>query len=197
MAYTAEEIAGRVWGSFFFVGFGTLWLLSFASSRLPTGLRLGVLVVAAVLLGAGVLILRRSRRLPLVAEDPVARKRRWRIFNLVNGVQWTAIVLALVLLNVFKLPAYIAPAITLIVGLHLFPLAAVFGYTPHHVTGALLVVWGSGGALLLPRSEVARTVAMGTGLILFGSAALMLWLSFRQLQRASLMMQGDAAGFSA
>jgi hypothetical protein len=63
------------------------------------------------------------------------------------------------------------PAIATIVGLHLFPLARVFRYSMHYVTGTLLVLWSAASVFKLSRDNVASIGALGTSAILLLSAA--------------------------
>ena len=65
-------------------------------------------------------------------------------------------VAAAILLTIFHLQLFIVPAIATIVGLHLFPLARVFHYPLHYVTGALLVLWSAGVVLALPQEKLPR-----------------------------------------
>ena len=71
---------------------------------------------------------------------------------------------------------------TLIVGLHFFPLTRLFRYPQHHVTGGALVAWALGCLALVPRESLQSTTAFGTGDILWVSAAVTLARGFRQLQ---------------
>ena len=62
-------------------------------------------------------------------------------------------------------------AITAIVGLHMFPLARLFRYWPHYVAGAALVVWAAASVVLVSREQLQGVAALGTGAILWISAA--------------------------
>jgi len=70
--------------------------------------------------------------------------------------------------------AYIPSAITLIVGLHMFPLAKLFHYAQHYVTGTVLVGWALASAVFVPVNEMQGTAALGTGIILWASAVVSL-----------------------
>ena len=94
-----------------------------------------------------------------------------RVFGRVNTIQWIAIVAAIALLNMFQQTDFIVPAIATIVGLHLFPLARLFRYPAHYVTGTLLVVWSAAVALVLRPQDIASVGAVGTAVILLTSAA--------------------------
>lgn len=176
MNVTAEQIKGSVYGSFFFTGFGSWWLWNGWSDGGPWLVTRVVLTasIAIALLLTGLLLLRRADRMPSAPPDTLKRKRMYRVFGIVNLVQWLAVFAAGILLNVLHRPAYIAPAIALIVGLHLFPLARLFGYSPHFLTGTALVVWSVGCCCLLPTARLPAVVCAGSGVILLGSAAAML-----------------------
>ena len=74
-------------------------------------------------------------------------------------------------------------AITAIVGLHMFPLARLFRYPLHNLTGGLLVAWAAVSVALVPVAEMQGTTALGTGMILWASAALTLAIALRASQQ--------------
>lgn len=100
------------------------------------------------------------------------------MFNAVNIIQWVSVATAVIILNVLHLTAYIVPAIAVIVGLHLFPLAQAFRYPQHYVTGSCLVLWPMGCLVTLPQEKVSGVCAVGTGVILLLSAAATLLRTF-------------------
>jgi len=102
-----------------------------------------------------------------------------RTFFRVNIVQWTAIVAAVVLFNAIHKQEFLATVITFIVGAHLIPLARLFHYTAHYVTGGLLMAWATGVAIAFPPELMPSLGALGTATILLGSAACTLALAGR------------------
>jgi hypothetical protein len=62
------------------------------------------------------------------------------------------------------------PAI-LVVGLHFLPLARLFAYPPHFVTGASLVALALAYPLLAPSGPRSGLAPLGAGMILWCSAA--------------------------
>ncbi len=177
---SGEQVRSRATGALFFLGFGSFWVFTglvqtHQSSR--TGFTL-LGLVSGLLLVLTIRLMRRARNLPSAGEDPELRARARRMFNAVNIIQWVSIGTALVILNLLRLPAYIVPAIAIIVGLHLFPLAAAFRYRAHYATGTLLLLWPAGCLAMLPRDQVSGVCALGVGAILLGSAALTLLRSF-------------------
>ena len=185
---SVEALRGRATGVLFLSGFGGLWfLLGLAASQrlsLPTACALAA-GLAALVAGA-VLLRRRSAALPPSTLDPEEQRRAGRTFGRVNAVQWAAIVLIAVVLGRLHLDAYTPAAVTVVVGLHFFPLARLFRSPQHHVTGAALVLWGAVCLLLVPRDVLQSTSAFGTGAILWTAAAVTLARSFRQLREVGV-----------
>lgn len=181
MNLTAERIKGSVYGSFFFTGFGSLWLWNGWADGSPRLVVRGVLTacIAIALLTAGFVLLRRADRMPSAPRDTLKRKRMFRIFGLVNLIQWLAIFAAATVLGALHRPAYIAPVVILIVGLHLFPLARLFGNPLHNVTGAALLLWACGCLFLLPQDRLPAVACLGSGMILLASASAMLLIGHK------------------
>jgi hypothetical protein len=185
---SVEALRGRATGVLFLSGFGALWfLLGRAASQrlsLPTACALAAGLVALV--AGTVLLRRRSAALPASRLDPEEQRQAGRTFGRVNAAQWAAIVLIAVVLGRLHLDAYTPAAVTVVVGLHFFPLARLFRSPQHHVTGAALVLWGAVCLLLVPRDVLQSTSAFGTGAILWTAAAVTLVRSFRQLREVGV-----------
>jgi hypothetical protein len=177
---TANRIGGRAIGALFFTGFGAIWLLLglYAKQRLSTA-PLSLVVCGTVALGFGALfLLRRAKTLPRAPEDPaMARAFKW-----INIVQWVAVAVVAIAFARFGIDAYVISAITAIVGLHMFPMARVFRYPMHYVTGTALVGWAVASVLLFPKDEMQGSTALGTGVILWLSALLTLALAMRAMR---------------
>ena len=182
---SAEAISGRATGALFFIGFGSLWLSTGLSALhwLNSFSAGGVAIVAAALVIPAVRLLRRAGKLSQANVGSGDKARAWRVFRVVNIIQWTAILAAVILLNIFHLPEFIVPAIATIVGFHLFPLARVFRYPVHYVTGTLLVLWSSGVVLAVPREKLPSLGALGTATILLVSAAYTLTIAIRDARQ--------------
>jgi hypothetical protein len=173
----ANQLSGRAIGSIFFAGFGTGWLfLALAAKQL-----IAFATVFTVMLGMSLLILtalyllRLAKRWPRVPDDPAIG----RAFGWINAVQWTAVCIAAFSLGRLHLDAYTPSVITAIVGLHMFPLARLFRYPLHHVTGSLLVAWAVASAIFVPAEQLQGTAALGTGIILWMSATLTLTIALK------------------
>jgi hypothetical protein len=65
----------------------------------------------------------------------------------------------------------------------MIPLARLFRYPLHHATGAVLVVWSAASALVAPAEQLQGVCAMGTGLILWASAAVTLAVAFQSMRQ--------------
>lgn len=159
-------------GAMFFSAFGGLWLGLWANDQYP-----GVLALLVVALGTAVL-LAVSRRvykanslaLKAVKQAPESR-RKSRVFKLINGLQWGVVFLAVLLLSQTGNTRWTLPAIILIVGVHFLPLARLFQYRPHYVTGAALILLAIVYPLAARDGPENAIGALGTGLILWVSAA--------------------------
>jgi hypothetical protein len=171
--YVAQTARSRATGCLFFIGFGTIWMLmGLGATQHGSPLTYtAVGVVSAGLLAMVAMLFRRARELPEGTADSDFELRAKKMFAAVNIIQWVSIVTAVSILNLLHMPEYIVPAIAILVGLHLFPLAGSFRHRQHYVTGTLLLVWSMGALAIEPRERVAGVAALGTGLVLLVSAA--------------------------
>jgi hypothetical protein len=166
---TANQLRGRAIGAIFFACFGTGWLfLALAAKQLINPATVSATVAGMmVLLLAAAALMRRAKRWPLVADDPSIG----RAFGWINAIQWTAVAIVAFAFARLHIDAYTTSAITAIVGLHMFPLARLFRYPLHYLTGAVLVSWAGASSAFVPVAEMQGTAALGTGFILWASAA--------------------------
>jgi uncharacterized membrane protein YccF (DUF307 family) len=180
---TANQLSGRATGSLFFTGFGMLWLTlglylrQIVSTVFLTGISAGL----AILLLAAFWLLRQARRYPKMPEDTA----RNRTFHRINAIQWAAVIVVSIAFARLHMDAYVLSAITAIVGIHLFPLAKLFRYPMHYVTGAALVAWASASVLLVPAEHLQGVTALGTGILLWISAVITLTLAAVAIRRNS------------
>jgi hypothetical protein len=180
----AEAFRGRATGVLVVSIFGALWfLLGLAASERLSAVTAASLAIGLGALVAGALALRhRAASLPSMA-DPEERRRIGRTFGRVNALQWAAIVVIAVVLGRLHLDAYTPAAVTVVVGLHFFPLARLFHQPQHWLTGAVLVAWGLACLVFVPREVLQSTTAFGTGAILWAAAVVTLVRSFAHLHR--------------
>jgi hypothetical protein len=177
---TANRIGGRAIGALFLTIFGAIWLLLglYAKERLAASTLSLVACGTVVLAGGAFFLLRRAKALPRTPEDPAMG----RAFKWINIIQWVAVAVVAFTFAHFGMDAYVVSAITAIVGLHMFPLARLFRYPPHYVTGAALVGWAAASVLLFSKDEMQGSTALGTGLILWLSALVTLALAVRAVR---------------
>jgi hypothetical protein len=67
----------------------------------------------------------------------------------------------------------------------MFPLARLFHYPLHYATGGLLVAWSAISVAVAPAGELQSTTALGTGAILWLSAAATLTAAMRLARTAT------------
>jgi hypothetical protein len=177
MIITANQLGGRAVGSIFFSGFGALWIILalYIQQTLSFDLGIGVGSVLAALLLTALWLLRQAKRFPRLPED----RRVSRDFNRINAMQWVAVGIVGFSFSRLHIDAYVLSAITAIVGIHLFPLAKLFRYPLHNLTGTILVVWASASMMIVPVDRLQGVTAIGTGVILLLSAALTLAIAAR------------------
>jgi len=166
--YTANRFRGLATGAGFFTGFGTLWI-ALALSGLDLWKIDRVILVASV---AAVLAFGCSYLFRLARHWPTIPKNRpqERAFLRVNLAQWVVIGILPPIFGHFHLEAYICSVITVVVGIHFIPLAKIFAWPPHLVTGAVLSLWAGLSVLVLPMETMQGVTALGTGVILWASA---------------------------
>jgi hypothetical protein len=190
---TANQLRGRAIGSIFFTCFGTGWIfLALAAKQIINAATAsGTVVGMVVLLLTAAYLLRRAKLWPRVADDPAIERARGRAFMWINAIQWTAVAIVAFSFANFHMDAYTTSAITGIVGLHMFPLARLFRYPMHYLTGGLLVAWAAASAALLPVAEMQGTTSLGTGILLWLSAAATLTIAL-QASRQTVGAQAAA-----
>jgi len=108
---------------------------------------------------------------PTTAQADLQVGRR---FGWITAIEGAAIFLVVVLLNATGRPDFILPVIALIVGLHFFPLARLFGASIYYVTGLLGCVIGVAGLLIADPALRHSVVGLSFGLLLWLTAAALL-----------------------
>ena len=174
---TANQLCGRAIGSIFFSGFGALWigLALYIKHTLSVDLAIGIGAGLAALLLTAIWLMRRAKLFPKLPED----RAMGRQFSRINAIQWIAVAIVGFAFARLHIDVYVLSAITAIVGIHMFPLAKLFRYPLHNVTGAVLVAWASASVLLVPTDHLQSATAIGTGIILWLSAATTLALAVK------------------
>lgn len=156
--------------------FGAVWwVVGCGSLTDPAlGLLLAVGAVVALLLLAGWWRLRRS--LPANRVGDQAAQNVSRPFAAVNAAQWIAIALVVVGARAADRPEIIPALVCLVVGVHFFPLARLFGVPRYRLTGGALVAVGAAAlvavpALDLPAGAWQAVPGFGAALVLWATSA--------------------------
>jgi hypothetical protein len=188
---SANQLTGRATGALFFAGFGSLWiaLALYALQQLNTATVSAVLLGLALLVLAALSLLRAAKRWPRQPDDPAIS----RAFVRINAAEWIAVAIVAFSFAKLHIDAYVMCAITAIVGLHMFPLARLFRYTPHYWSGAVLVAWAAVSAIVIPTENKQGISAIGTGVILWLNSTITLvlaWSSVRQSTNSANSSEG-------
>lgn len=161
-----REIAeGSSTGALFMTVFGTIWALAGAGALGGSAGTVLQLVACALAAGLFIRVVRlRGGARDLPRDDAPRSRERGRIvsrrFNLVFALQGVAIALSVFLLVRYGLGTLVPAVVALIVGIHFFPLAELFGVRAYHATGAALCVLALVAFFLEP---AARLPVVGLG----------------------------------
>lgn len=173
-------VEGSSTGALFMTIFGVVWGAAGAQALggIVGAITLATSCALAALVFLGVGRLRREA-LDLPRDDS-QRAREWRgrssrRFNLVFGLQGVAIAVSVFLLVRYGLGTLVPAVVAIIVGIHFFPLAELYGVRAYHATGAALCVLGAVAFLLAPSARLPF-VGLGCAATLFATAAYMLYL---------------------
>ncbi len=165
--------AGRAIGAMFCAFFGGLWFAGaclLADAARPW--LLGLIGAAALTLFLVSYRVFRHNRAALRerGESPQGRRIR-RAFAVVNAIQWVAALAVVNILVYIGLSAWVVPSIILIVGLHFLPLARLFDYRPHYVSGMALVLLALAYPWLSRSGAQDPAGCLGAGIVLWITAA--------------------------
>ena len=186
---TANQLSGRAIGAIFFAVFGALWIgiALYVKQILTLDFAIGIGAALAALLLSAFWLLRQAKLYPKLPEN----RAMIREFNRINAIQWAVVAVVGVSFSRLHMEAYLLSAITAIVGIHLFPLAKLFRYPLHNVTGAVLVAWASASMLCVSADRLQGVTAIGTGIILWLSAATTLVIAARIALRPHMGQTGN------
>ncbi len=142
-----------------------------------------------VLVGLGVLMLITSILFIARPGDDGPRREDWpavvKRLRIVNAVQWGAILVAILILNVLHRTALIPWVISIIVGIHFVPLGYILRLTSYKLLGISIITMDL-AVLALPPAMRYGYAALGTGLTLLCAASFwILKVSSVWLRRAS------------
>jgi hypothetical protein len=173
-----EILIGTTTGATLMFGFGVVWLLLglFRGVRSPTWVRLALLLGGIALAASIATLGRRASTFPrrdvaLSAQQITAGREVGRRFYLVAGIEFAAIFIAVIVLRAIRFPDYILCTIALIVGIHFFPLAALFKSPLYYVTGSVGCLIGLAGFFTADNDRRQKIVGLSFGLMLWATAA--------------------------
>jgi hypothetical protein len=179
-----ERAMGRCVAALIFAVFGGLWLVlaAYAFARLDR------IHIVAIVAGVGIVVItamrlqQRGKKIGGAPPEDERKKRDDRIFGIVNAVQGLAILLDFLLLPKAGYNEFTVPVAALIVGGHFFALPPLYRHRANLVTGVFLVSWTIVCLLLLRGDRMIGWVALGAGIIVWGSAAWALRAASRLLR---------------
>lgn len=161
----------RIVGLLFLVGFGLVWFVVGLAGLDLSGAAL--LTVALGYAGSAAVVAGLVYRFVKVSAIPQQPETDWQgRFNRVGIIQGLAIGLAVALLILGNQPGLIPPVVCLIVGLHFFPLANIFGVSLYRITAAALCIVAVAGLIVAwTEGRESSQAVVGVG------AAVALWLT--------------------
>jgi hypothetical protein len=165
--------ASRAIGAMFFSVFGGLWLALWAHDVFVSPL-IAYALIGIATVGILLMVLRvykfHAPALKAELQSP-KRRRQARGFQIVNTVQWVLLSVVAIVLSNMGLALWIIPAAVFIIGAHFLPLAKLFDYPPHYVTGVAMMLLAAAYPLLASNGASSSIGCLGAGLILWSSAA--------------------------
>ncbi len=172
-------LMGMATGVLFMAFFGTMWALIgiFALQGWLSPLPLLLCLASGLgLLFGGFRLLQAAQRAPADPAAPAQPNNTNRWFGLIFGLEGVAIFIASILCNRFDRFDLFFPIMALIVGIHFFPLAALFHYPGHYLTGALISILGLLALTVIPATITlsGRDLSLPSLVLGFG-CALILW----------------------
>lgn len=174
---------------------GALIMSVFAAVWCVVGMRasgtgwLGAILPALGITGALVLVaLRLGRNASPLSE--AEQSRQGRLVGWASAAEGVAILIAANVLANTGHRALTASAVAIIVGLHFVPLARGLPAPSYYATAALLVGIGIAGALAADPTRHVRDVSIGAAVVLWATAASVLWRSARQSASPARIMPG-------
>lgn len=169
---TARQ-ASRAQGAMFFCVFGGAWLVLWAHDAFKQPLVAYALIGAATLLFFWLALRVYKVHAAALKDEPKSpeTRRRSRRFHLVNAGQWVLVIVVANVLANTGLIAWVIPAVIFIVGAHFLPLAKLFEYPPHYVTGLAMMLVAAVYPWVSSVGASSPIGCLGAGLILWSSAA--------------------------
>jgi hypothetical protein len=157
----------RAIGAMFMAAFGSCWIAAWVHLTYGDDPRILALLAIATI-GFIYVGIRHYKRVRNGATDRASSQKKK--FHMINVAQWILIFMAMRVLRSNGHADWMAPTVMFIVGLHFLPLARVFSYRPHYLTGVALIVL----ALTYPLAGAAASWTapgcLAAGLVLWASS---------------------------
>lgn len=181
-------LLGLTTGATFMFGFGVIWLLiGLLSGRpSPAWLRISLLFVGVVLCVSIAMMGVHASGMMTSAFPPspkqAAMNREIGLhFYLIFGFEMAAIFVAVVVLKALRYADYILSGIAFIVGVHFFPVAALFHLPAYYATGLVGVAIGLVGFFVDDPALRQKIVGISFGVLLWATAAFITWIGMSAL----------------
>jgi hypothetical protein len=185
-----NTLIGMTIGAAVMFGFGTIWVLLglFRGRSSAIWVRFTLLFAAIALALCIAAIGKRASSNPqtevrVSQQQAAADHEIGRRFYIVAGIEFAAIFASVIVLRVLGFPDYILCAIALIVGIHFFPLAALFKAPIYYGTGLLGSAISLVGFFTADSGLRQKVVGLSFGLVLWATAA---WLILAALAAAPM-----------
>jgi hypothetical protein len=170
---TSSRHPGLALGSVFLSLFGAAWLSGASYLYVGTSVPvLSVIAIISLLIAAWAVTTFRARRSEYSGENNSAVRKG---LISVNILQWAAISIAILLLNLTHHAAWIVPCVIFIVGVHFFPLAKILQYRCYYLTATSLVLVALLYMLFGGEGQSLALAMLATGAILWASAIALLF----------------------
>jgi len=177
-----STLLGITTGAAIMFGFGIVWLLlgMYRGRPSPSWLRISFVLVG-IALGASITTLgsRASgmplHMAPLTAQQIGVNQQIQLHFYTILGIELAGIFLAVVVLRLIHYPDYILSGIALIVGVHFFPLAALFKQPLFYGTALAGCAIGLVGFFIGDERLRETVVGLSFGVLLWATAACTVW----------------------
>lgn len=111
----------------------------------------------------GIRTLRRSRQLP--NERNAADDRIAKVMPIISNIMGFGILIAIIMLTVFDLTVLILPTVAVLVALHFFPMAQLFGRTIDYYLGSLMLIAAIFGFIVATQGNDWEVVWATTGIL--------------------------------
>jgi lysylphosphatidylglycerol synthetase-like protein (DUF2156 family) len=165
-------IAKRATGAMFFSLFGSVFFIvgqlrGYGYHPFPIIL---IIAVTLSIFGAALYLFNQNKYALKDEADSPEQKKNDKVFHLINAGQWVVILICGNILANIGLSSWIIPMAICIIGLHFLPLARLFQYAPHYITGSVLIVWGIFYPFVLPNVATNPFGCFVPGIILWSSA---------------------------